>query len=312
MGNRREGPHPLRFGIDEAGYGPLLGPLTVALVGIEGGSDPLGKLIAEAPEFLARIDDSKIVKRGPKGWARLEICALSAASALRGRMPQTLNELLGGSLPGAAGHPWYDSLDLSLPRVASAEEVERAAEALRSGLERNSAALRFASCAIRCAGDFNRRVKTLGNKARVEQEMIEGLVQAALSETPHDCAIAVDRLGGRHHYADWLSRMHPFCPVEIGQEDARESRYRIRDAGRSLSYAFVVSGEAHFAEVALASCIAKYHRELLMELFNRFWQSRHPDLRATAGYVSDGRRFLEDIEADEARQRYGDVLVRIR
>jgi hypothetical protein len=48
--------------------------------------------------------------------------------------------------------------------------------------------------------------------------------------------------------------------------------------------------------VALASMTAKYVRELLMDRFNRFWQHHAPDLKPTAGYVQDGRRFLAEID----------------
>jgi len=42
---------------------------------------------------------------------------------------------------------------------------------------------------------------------------------------------------------------------------------------------------------------AKYLRELAMEAFNRYWTSRVPGLRATAGYPVDARRFLAETEA---------------
>ncbi len=47
---------------------------------------------------------------------------------------------------------------------------------------------------------------------------------------------------------------------------------------------------------------AKYLRELHMMLFNRWWQ-QHQDLRATAGYYTDARRFL--AECDPLRRRLG-------
>jgi hypothetical protein len=47
--------------------------------------------------------------------------------------------------------------------------------------------------------------------------------------------------------------------------------------------------------VALGSMLSKYLRELHMILFNRYWCERRPDLKPTAGYSVDARRFLEDI-----------------
>jgi hypothetical protein len=42
--------------------------------------------------------------------------------------------------------------------------------------------------------------------------------------------------------------------------------------------------------------IAKYTRELHMLRFNKYFVSEMPELKPTAGYVQDGRRFLQEIE----------------
>ncbi len=52
--------------------------------------------------------------------------------------------------------------------------------------------------------------------------------------------------------------------------------------------------------MAAASVVAKYLREACMAAFNRFWQGRRPDLKPTAGYPSDAKRFLAEIESDAA------------
>ncbi len=53
--------------------------------------------------------------------------------------------------------------------------------------------------------------------------------------------------------------------------------------------------EAHLP-VALASMTAKLVRELAMARFNRYWCGRMAELKPTAGYVQDARRWLEDLE----------------
>ncbi len=53
--------------------------------------------------------------------------------------------------------------------------------------------------------------------------------------------------------------------------------------------------EAHLP-VALASMTAKLVRELAMARFNRYWCGRVAELKPTAGYVQDARRWLEDVE----------------
>ena len=47
---------------------------------------------------------------------------------------------------------------------------------------------------------------------------------------------------------------------------------------------------------ALASMAAKYVRELLMLRLNRFFQDRLPQLKPTAGYHGDARRYVTEIK----------------
>ena len=59
--------------------------------------------------------------------------------------------------------------------------------------------------------------------------------------------------------------------------------------------------------------LSKYLRELMMLMLNRFWAARVPDLAATAGYYTDGRRFFGEIQ--EATGQLGidkDLLYRCR
>ena len=42
---------------------------------------------------------------------------------------------------------------------------------------------------------------------------------------------------------------------------------------------------------------AKYLRELAMLAFNGFWKERLPELKPTAGYPDDAKRFQADIQS---------------
>ncbi len=60
---------------------------------------------------------------------------------------------------------------------------------------------------------------------------------------------------------------------------------------------FVQEGEKHHMSIALASIYSKYIRELFMRAFNAFWRKHVPTVSETAGYYTDGQRFLREIEA---------------
>lgn len=76
---------------------------------------------------------------------------------------------------------------------------------------------------------------------------------------------------------------------------------------------FAEKADALSFAVALASCCAKYARELCMAGFNAHFAHLQPDLQPTAGYVTDARRWL--VEAAPALGRAGlstEALVRTR
>jgi ribonuclease HII len=82
---------------------------------------------------------------------------------------------------------------------------------------------------------------------------------------------------------------------------------------RRLRIRFVEKGDRHWFAVALASCLAKYARELVMDAFNAHFARLDPSLAPTAGYVQDGRRWLaESVCARASAGLAEDVLVRSR
>ena len=72
--------------------------------------------------------------------------------------------------------------------------------------------------------------------------------------------------------------------------------YRLEQSPRQMEIRFEVNADSLHMPVALASMIAKYTRELLMARFNAFFKQRLPDVRPTAGYAMDAKRWLADVE----------------
>ena len=87
-----------------------------------------------------------------------------------------------------------------------------------------------------------------------------------------------------------------------------DDKYRIRE----VVSRWIVDEELSFA-TALASCLAKYARELVMEGFNAYFEELQPGLKPTAGYRNDGWRWLSDAEHAVGRSGLDrDTLVRKR
>ena len=150
---------PARWiGIDEAGYGPNLGPLVLTAVVAEGPGalddrpDPwrdlpgaVGRRGASAP--LLWLDDSKRLTRTARGLARLEAAATAALAAAGHAPPSTLDALhalLGIPPVDAELSPWLpDPSAVPLPHPANTTLVSSALS-LRpfSGVPWRSTALR--------------------------------------------------------------------------------------------------------------------------------------------------------------------------
>ena len=83
--------------------------------------------------------------------------------------------------------------------------------------------------------------------------------------------------------------------------------------GAAVEVSFVVEADHEFPQVGLASMLAKYLREAFMERFNAYFASLAPGVPPTAGYVEDGRRWLEATRAARSARGVPDSeLVRRR
>lgn len=305
-------------GIDEAGYGPLMGPLVISSVafrvpGDRSGSDLwalFGGAIcrkAARKDSRVRVADSKAVYCRRAGLVSLEKHLLPFAGLL-GPVPNCVSRftsrLCGRNLSGLSAYPWYRGNDPSLPRQAAPDDIQRHTLALTEGLASAGASLCAARFELLDVATFNRDVRACNNKSVVLAQRTSVLM-ADLRERfgTEDIRLTVDKQGGRNYYGNFLSATFPFSQIRTEVESAELSAYVIEDGARRMSVSFKRKADRDDLPAALASMLSKYTRELFMEMLNVFWTQRVPGLRPTAGYVTDGRRFLAEI--DEARRAEG-------
>jgi len=303
-------------GIDEAGYGPVLGPLVTALSAFSGPAEALDDLWrALRPAVRKRpptgrsaswralpVVDSKELHRGGAGFADLEIVALAFSAWAGGRAPRTVGEFLGRHLVGGrlplASTPWYGDAfpDRSLPRTAEPGRIDREVKKLARAATRARVSPTRIAVRPLLADEFNRRSESCGTKAQVLFQLNVDLLEDLRGRSTPPFRVRCDRHGGRRHYADLLESAFPMEGVSILGEHRARSRYRVGRPEEGLEVEYVVGGEREGLEVALASIFAKYTRELFVEALNDHFADRVDGLKRTAGYWVDGHRFVKDLE----------------
>ena len=309
------------IGTDEAGYGPNLGPLVICATAwdVQGDRDDcdlydrLSAVVSPGAgnQHIPIADSKQLFKQGGS-LANLEL-GVHAGLSILGLPVRCWREMFTLVDAAAEQHlalaPWYRDYDETLPLDVTPQKLEQHAEKLQAALATAGISLIAIRAAIVFPSPFNQRVETLGSKGALLTEHTLGLVRDILNLCPAGQAtVLCDKHGGRNRYASALQHTWPDSWIEICEEGRRNSTYQLPINDRQTRISFTVGGESQLP-AALASMTAKYLRELAMRAFNAFWQQELPQLRPTAGYPVDAKRFKADIAATQRRLQIDDNLL---
>lgn len=314
-------------GIDEAGYGPLLGPLVITVVAFdvpdEKAEGSLWELLKDAVSIDSKdkrrrlvVRDSKKLYHARNGLKHLEEAVLSFLWLKDFRVTsfyQLLSCLSCLNSGIMAHYPWYAEKDCALPLSTTIPAVLNYTDLLQNTLEKQGAQLRLAASRVLTVQEFNGQVRITGNKASVLFQNSAALISKLWNTGNGTIQLTVDKQGGRNRYLDLLKDQFPEADIKVLQESAQISVYKIEDGQRNMRLSFTEKGEDACMAAALASIFSKYIRELFMRLENQYWLRFLPNLRPTAGYYEDAQRFLAEIaQVKKAEGITDDILIRIK
>lgn len=313
-------------GIDEAGYGPNLGPLALgASVWQVPAKLNLEKLAVQLePQFQAKrlsskeaepfvpLGDSKELYQSGVSTESLEIGVLSLLANATRYKPAVHPDLWLSLLTETnclklqpVEHkqrlPWYAQFTNSpamswLPKAANFDSLAA------KGLEKLEVAFEGFQARLVDEIVFNQGLKEFGGKGKLlsftSLHLVKDIIESLDLTAVDGVEIYCDRHGGRSKYLELLQSVFEGVFFWIEKETPHESSYRTEWNDCPFRIRFTVGGD-RFPPTSAASMIAKWLREVSMDHFNAYWQSKLPDLKATAGYPVDAKRFVADLEAAE-------------
>jgi len=308
----------LLVGIDEAGYGPLLGPLVVSSAAFtvpdELLKSDMWKVLKGAVSKSKRglsgrllIADSKKVFNRKAGCGHLRRGVISAIRCLdRGyEIPTNVKELAEilcpASLERLHDYDWYQELE-KIELGGENSDFDIATGVFSRELSKNGMSLVGLSSDCLDVGYYNEMVSNVRNKARVLFTSVASLIVQAYDsvEDGGRVQVVVDRQGGR-------------ISLCIVRQDTKCSSYELGGEGKQLRIHFVVKADSISLPVSLASMTSKYIREVMMESISRYFLSHCSEIEPTAGYWQDGQRFIKDLEEKAGSLRYNaEKLIRSR
>ncbi len=296
-------------GIDEAGFGPLLGPLVVSSAAFRVETGPvevdlwqvLRRSVGKTRRHLAGrllVADSKKAYKRAEGMGHLERSVLAALACL-GQAPSRAHDLLAclcpECLPRLLEYPWYADIQ-QRPLEAGQADLRIASQVFADDMTASKAKLLHLRSRCLDVAHYNTLVGHTRNKSQVLFVATTELLQKILDECPdREIRILVDRQGGRVHYRENLLRSFPQMDLTIVHESEHRSAYDLRRGDRRVTLSFEVGADERHLPVSLASMVSKYVRELLMESMNAYFTRMNPALKPTAGYWTDGLRFLDEL-----------------
>lgn len=318
---------PILVGIDEAGLGPVLGPMVTSAVVLDVpphlvsadlwttltdglAPKPLVSepriVVADSKRLSAREDGLLWLERGTLGllgcmypWepgsVTPDVEPIEPASNLPPTCLALLERLCPEALPVLKDCPWYGA-PASLPLTAERGGLQLRVQKLQRSLTAAGVRPVGVWCGVLFEPAFNEWIERTRNKAVVCWQQTARLIQRAIHVGAED--IYVDRQGGRQFYLDQLLPMADAGRWQVLEEETERSVYRCEFPAAErppVKITFSTGAEKHSLPVAWASLVSKYVRETFMHRMNRFFAEYLPTLRPTAGYLPDGLRFLEDV-----------------
>ena len=307
------------LGIDENGYGPLLGPLIVTATAYKVHPHTknfgvgvnlwhilnISKNPDDYPEKLIVTDSKKLFSRNSlKRRQAGERTVLAFFYLLFKTLPENPDRFLSKVLLNfspphqnnwCGGRPCWEEISLPLwlkeivvrrsYSLAKIEErIKKEAGKLRKRLRKGEIKFLGLKSICICPFQFNKSTADK-SKSYLNYLQFEKLISHFLRKKEGEFLIFADRIGGQREYLPHLkSGLLKHWDCRILEESRAVSSYELSLKEKIAVISFLQNGEERQFPVALSSLFGKYIREISIERINRFFQNYNPELKSVSGY----------------------------
>jgi len=320
---------PIIAGIDEAGYGPKIGPFVLSSVVMDIPAkhdneaniwhileDAISDKVQKRGNRIV-VNDSKKVYSQKSGLRLLEETVLSFVWGTKGQVTKfsdLLRILSNHDEEVFDKYPWYKGKDIDLPVASNVSAILNYADLVKHTINSQDANMLDVKSIFLCAKEINTQIELKGNKSLLlfdnSAKLLNEIFECFGEREPK---VLIDKHGGRNYYHKLLAESFEGCEVNSVSEGNTISTYKIGNGRRKMNVSFVEKADSKYFPPALASMFSKYIRELFVRLFNAYWQDKVQDIKPTAGYPEDAKRFLGQIQ--NTKNKLGisdDILVRVK
>ncbi len=320
---------PIIAGIDEAGYGPTIGPFVLSKVVVEipekhSDEANLWHVFKNAiSDKIQRrgnrivVNDSKKVYQQKRGLCLLEEAVLSFVWGTKEqvtRFSDLLKLISDYDEDVLYKYPWYNGKDINLPVASNESAILNYADLIKDTISSQDTNILDVKSIFLCTKEINTQIALNGNKSLL---LFENCVKhlKEIFEGFGECEpkVLIDKHGGRNYYHKLLAESFEGCKINVISEGNSISTYKISNERKKMNVSFVEKADSKHLPTALASMFSKYVRELFIKLFNALWQEKVQGIKPTAGYPEDAKRFLSQIS--DTKNKLGikdDILIRVK
>ncbi|RKY31308.1 MAG: hypothetical protein DRP67_02865 [Candidatus Omnitrophota bacterium] len=250
------------IGIDENGFGPLMGPLVVTGI--------LGKLKGDFKWFKGVEDSKRFFSRDISSFKKIEEFSLSLFLSIYGYLPSNPYEFIRKiSKPIFKCSVSEKICWKNLPSHfiwADMEEVEKKAEEFKRWMADENVFIESIFSRIFCVYEINNLIDKGYKKGFIDFIGFYDIIEMAKKK---EIEVFAGKIGGMKRYFSFLKYKFPQHSIKIIEEGEEISKYILKNEKSFIKISFVEDIEDKLFFAAISSIIGKYIRELMMESIRR-------------------------------------------